>query len=610
MCRSSAVVAGLYGRAAKSGIGADAAKSGIGAGERPARGRVVLISPHPAHSEPAMLLCYTNMVRWAAGCDSLATQHHPPALRGHSPASLRLAWLAARQLVFAGGVCAADKRRALQALLRAPDMKDAVDAVRRQGGKLGKRGRLFAQGDGQSPRHLSKTAQRRVLKSFSTLCAYFKQQQGIVLQTRIDVARQTPPTSASPSASASASPSRASYATVYKAAASAAAASASGAKTVKKTSKKSGNKKRAKAKKSSAHASGKPAPPEHDSYSCRRAPPDKGWEPYVVHIGGPILLTAPHGLKLFRGGRAHGERLRVHLRERYSTEIVLMMAQRLGSLASFIVWNYKTAVPKDKSNRDPNYLLESQFANSAWHVALQKFVSKFRRRGLPSMHVDVHGKHNRRKTQHHIDLGIEPLIQCCANREDYGAKPLDWTVQEARLLQSRYAAALDKVFEGVNLVGKCVRCDAEPYLCGLWGHGCEHTISHQSVRLGVPAFQLEIPLSVRRHLWKTRTRMDALTDSLTDIFRGTVLAVERRHHRVLRASSEVDTEKKEGVSGATTMVAAKPDTGAHGSPTDNGTANAETMPVVASTDAGVARAVEEMLCDAKYLDARSTEKQI
>ena len=33
---------------------------------------------------------------------------------------------------------------------------------------------------------------------------------------------------------------------------------------------------------------------------------------------------------------------------------------------------------------------------------------------------------------------------------------------------------------------------------GLWGHGCEHTLSHQAVRLGVPAFQLELPFSLRR----------------------------------------------------------------------------------------------------------------
>ena len=147
---SSAVVAGLYGRRGKCSS----------ATPYFATGRVVLISPHPAHSEPAMQLCYTNMVRWASGHQALATDQHVPALRGHSAASLRLAWVAARQLVFKHNVCATEKRRTLKALLRAPEMKNAVDAVRRQGGHLGPRSKLFAQGDGQSPRHLSKTAPR------------------------------------------------------------------------------------------------------------------------------------------------------------------------------------------------------------------------------------------------------------------------------------------------------------------------------------------------------------------------------------------------------------------------------------------------------------------
>ena len=438
-----------------------------------------------------------------------------------------------------------------------------------------------------------------MLHSFETVFEHLKQQQRVPLQTRIDLAKQTP--AAVELVTASASPSvSAAHEKAYTVAASEAAAAASGAKKVKQTGKK------ASTKPTKVPASGAPVAPELDSYSRRRAAPATGWEPYVVHISGPILVTAPHGLKIFRGGRAHDERLRVHKRERYSTEIALLMAQRLGPLASFIVWNCKTAVPKDKANRDPNYLLESQFADCVWHQALEKFVSKFRRRGLPSMHIDVHGKCNRKKKVRHIDLGIEPLIQCCEDPEDTGAESLDWTVLEARLLQSRCAAALDKVFDGVDLVGKCVRCDAEPYLCGLWGHGCEHTISHQSVRLGVPAFQLEIPLAVRRHLWKTKSRMDALTDSLTDVFRSTVLTVEQKHHRTLPLRTEVDVKKEAHVSAAPVSATAEMEA----LKGDSRATDVAGIPVVASTDAGVARAVEEMLYDVQYFDSRSTAKQI
>ena len=44
---------------------------------------------------------------------------------------------------------------------------------------------------------------------------------------------------------------------------------------------------------------------------------------------------------------------------------------------------------------------------------MTRFVHRFRNQGLPSMHVDIHGKKNRKKESiHHIDLGIAPLEAC------------------------------------------------------------------------------------------------------------------------------------------------------------------------------------------------------
>ena len=64
---------------------------------------------------------------------------------------------------------------------------------------------------------------------------------------------------------------------------------------------------------------------------------------------------------MWRGGKAHDDRRRVHLRERYITEIVLKLALRVeaktGVPCSFVCWNMKTAVDLDKNNKDPNYLL-------------------------------------------------------------------------------------------------------------------------------------------------------------------------------------------------------------------------------------------------------------
>ena len=82
-------------------------------------------------------------------------------------------------------------------------------------------------------------------------------------------------------------------------------------------------------------------------------------------------------MKVWRGGKAHGDRRRVHLRERYITEIVLKLALRVeaktGVPCSFVCWNMKTAVDLDKNNKDPNYLLEEQFDDSPWHAALVRY---------------------------------------------------------------------------------------------------------------------------------------------------------------------------------------------------------------------------------------------
>lgn len=40
-------------------------------------------------------------------------------------------------------------------------------------------------------------------------------------------------------------------------------------------------------------------------------------------------------------------------------------------------------------------------------------------------------------------------------------------------------------------------CNNDPYLHGLWG-GNLRTMTEQAIELGIPSFQLEIPLTMRR----------------------------------------------------------------------------------------------------------------
>ena len=58
-----------------------------------------------------------------------------------------------------------------------------------------------------------------------------------------------------------------------------------------------------------------------------------------------------------------------------------------------------------------------------------------------------------------------------------------------------------KAFKGVKIRRMQPKCEHDPRLHGYWGNGL-HTISNQSVLMGIPAIQLEIPRSMREKMVK------------------------------------------------------------------------------------------------------------
>jgi len=276
--------------------------------------------------------------------------------------------------------------------------------------------------------------------------------------------------------------------------------------------------------------------------------------PYVEHIGGPILLTAPHGLKLSRPRRKH-------LREKYTSEIVLLLAKAIGKLtgktASFCVWNYKTARKADPHNLDPNYLFQSEWQNSPFHTALLKFRSKFKHRNVPCFHLDFHGKGDRKKTQqHHIDVGIQPFLE--------HPTAVGWNDQDVVALRSSAATALDTAFQGLTVGGRTIRSDEDPRLHGWWGDDeddeeCETTMTHQAVLLGIPSLQLETPRSVRRALRTTKHEnyIDRMAVAIVEMYNQTV-HIEHKHG--LGSTAEADggtVETKSTLTNAATAASFK-----------------------------------------------------
>eukprot|EP01063_Lacrimia_lanifica_P040899 TRINITY_DN9423_c0_g1_i1.p1 TRINITY_DN9423_c0_g1~~TRINITY_DN9423_c0_g1_i1.p1 ORF type:complete len:439 (+),score=153.72 TRINITY_DN9423_c0_g1_i1:113-1429(+) len=232
--------------------------------------------------------------------------------------------------------------------------------------------------------------------------------------------------------------------------------------------------------------------------------------PYVEVFEGPIMFTAPHGLELFRGG-AFGERTRVHYRERWVSEIVLKLSQAvarklhllMGS-TSYLIWNCATAKKQDASNLDPNYLIEADFPNSPWHQALVKWKALFADTGIPLLHVDLHGKLDR-KDNLDIDVGTGAMEELWGPARDV-----------ARALKTVTSEELEKALENRRSYGyKQLKMGVErnPQLRGYNDRGF-HTMAHQSVLLGIPAVQLELPKTVRKALMIEHSFLDRFADAL------------------------------------------------------------------------------------------------
>ncbi|CAK9004677.1 Uncharacterized protein CT_035 [Durusdinium trenchii] len=223
----------------------------------------------------------------------------------------------------------------------------------------------------------------------------------------------------------------------------------------------------------------------------------RGGLDFVCCLGGPILITAPHSMKIVRGGGGTLERTRNHKQERWTAEISMLVARELylaGLPASVMVWN-RIAGP-GRGRLDPNYLLRSQFNLSPWHRALHKWATKIggggpaTDAGIPLLHVDLHGKVSEKL---HLDLGAAPLEEV-------------WPEQDqsvVRALKFNFCKKLDKALADCRVLsqkGKQIKVEADPALHGFWGADTVTTISHQSVLLGIPAVQFEMPPRLREQL--------------------------------------------------------------------------------------------------------------
>lgn len=236
---------------------------------------------------------------------------------------------------------------------------------------------------------------------------------------------------------------------------------------------------------------------------------------YVCWLQGCVLFTAPHSLKLCRGGAATRGYVRTHPCERWTGEIALTLARELhrdGLSASMMVWNQYAA--PNHSRLDPNFLAQGQFASSPWHRALHRWALTVggAERSVPLMHIDLHGKVSERL---HLDLGVAPLEELWPH-EDQGF---------VADLKCRFADYLDQALAECDVrsaSGQRINVDCHPTLHGYWGEGTVATLSHQSVSLGIPAVQLEMPPSLRGRLVEDVELARLFGSAISRIYRETI----------------------------------------------------------------------------------------
>jgi len=73
------------------------------------------------------------------------------------------------------------------------------------------------------------------------------------------------------------------------------------------------------------------------------------------------------------------------------------------------------------------------------------------------------------------------------------------------------------------LKGKKIKADLECYLHGYWGDNMMTTMMHQSVLLGIPSLQLEIPSSVRKLLNDNDEFRDKFLNALINVYNQVIV---------------------------------------------------------------------------------------
>lgn len=108
-----------------------------------------------------------------------------------------------------------------------------------------------------------------------------------------------------------------------------------------------------------------------------------------------------------------------------------------------------------------------------------------------------------------IDIGTRAI------REDFQDEDKETLVHS---IIRNFTYKMNEVFKNIEIKGFPVVSNPDGELVGKWVNGNMHTMTHQSVLLGVPAMQLEIPRSVRALLIRDRNLLSSFAQCILSTY--------------------------------------------------------------------------------------------
>ena len=106
----------------------------------------------------------------------------------------------------------------------------------------------------------------------------------------------------------------------------------------------------------------------------------------------------------------------------------------------------------------------------------------------------------------------------------FGPMEAEWDECISESIKEQLDESFTAVFGSKSLVSRksnkrlALAVELDPYLSGYWGEDTVMTLSHQSILLGAPSFQLEIPYSLRKLLMEDEEFFTKFSTALYEVY--------------------------------------------------------------------------------------------